>query len=54
MIKGFVILPCCLLYVNIFTPGERTRPRKIAMFLQFQDPRMPENGLFTAFFARQG
>jgi len=54
MTKGFVILPCCLLYVNIFTPGERTRPWKIAMFLQFQDSRMTENGLFMAFFTRQG
>jgi len=49
MTKGFVILPCCLLFVNIFTPGERARPRKIAMILQFQDPRMTENGPYMAF-----
>ena len=36
-----------------FHAGGARAALKIAMFLHFQDPRMTENGLFTAFFARQ-
>ena len=48
--KGHFVMPP----MGNFHAGERARPRRIARFCLFCDPRMTENSPIGPSFARQG